>query len=142
MRKSGRTSSGLGRVDSHGYRTDIVEEVSRLLSNRTDVTRGKMFGFPAFYTAGRLFACVYGDGVGLKLPQDTARRLEGKPGITPFQPYGNSKMREWIHLRHDRATNYSKDAGLFEDSIRFVGRAAASGRGPRGTKHLGRPASR
>ncbi len=120
----------------------MLEILSRVLSKRPDVVPGRMFGFPAFYTAGKLFACVYGDGVGLKFPQDTVRQLEGKPGVTPFQPYGKSKMREWIHLRHDRATNYSKDAGLFEASIRFVGRAAASGRGPRGTKHLGRPASR
>lgn len=101
-----------------------------------------MFGFPAFYTAGKLFACVYGNGVGLKLPQSTVRQHEGKPGITPFQPYGKAKMREWIHIHYDRATNYSKDAGLFEASIRFVGRVAASRRGPRGIKRPASPASK
>ena len=98
-----------------------------------------MFGFPAFYTAGKLFACVYGDGVGLKLPQDTVRQLEGKPGVTPFQPYGKSKMREWIHLRHDRPSHFSRDANLFEASIKFVGRSATRRQGARGRN---RPATR
>ncbi len=83
-----------------------------------------MFGFPAFYTAGKLFACVYGDGVGLKLPQDSARKLEGEPGITPFQPYGKPKMREWIQIRRDHAEGYAKDSSLFVESIRHVGQTA------------------
>lgn len=128
------------RKTSPGYRQDVLEALVRLFADRPEVTRGKMFGFPAFYTAGKLFACVYGDGVGLKLPQDTARRLEGKPGITPFQPYGKPKMREWTLIRHDRASNFSKDASLFEASITFVGKAAADGRGPRGSKRPARPA--
>lgn len=134
-------SRGLARPKSSpGYRQDVLEALARLLTDRPEVTRGKMFGFPAFYTAGRLFACVYGDGMGLKLPQDTVQQLEGKPGITPFQPYGKPKMREWIHIRYDRRTNYSKEASLFEASIRFVGRAAADRRESRGGKHRARPA--
>ena len=117
-----------------------MEVLTSLLANRPEVTCGKMFGFPAFYTAGKLFACVYGDGVGLKLPQDAVQQLEGKPGIAPFQPYGKPKMREWVHLRYDRGTNYSKEASLFEASITFVSRAAADRREPRGSKHRARPA--
>jgi len=140
MRKTRSKPMPSGGNDSPGYRTDVGEVLSHLLLSRPDVVPGKMFGFPAFYTAGKLFACVYGDGVGLKLPQDTARRLEGKPGITPFQPYGKPTMREWIHIRRDPASNFSKDASLFEASITFVGKAAADGRGPRGSKRPARPA--
>lgn len=130
-----------GRAASPGYRAEVLEVLTSILANRPEITRGKMFGFPAFYTAGKLFACVYGDGVGLKLPQDTVRQLEGKPGITPFQPYGKPKMREWIHIRRDPASTFSKDASLLKASITFVGRAAAPSRRPRGTKHPARPAS-
>ena len=131
-----------GGNESPGYRTDVAEVLSRLLLSRPDVAPRKMFGFPAFYTAGKLFACVVGDGVGLKLPEDSVQRFEGKPGVTPFQPYGKPKMREWIHLRHHRAGSFSKEASLLEASIAFVGRAAAPSRGPRGTKRPASPASK
>jgi len=113
-----------GRPASPGYRNGVVEVLDRLLTARPEVTRGKMFGFPAFYTRGKLFACVYGDGVGLKLPQTAIRTLEGKPGITPFQPYGKARMKEWIHIRHDQPGAFSEDAALFQASIRFVCRTA------------------
>ena len=142
MRKTWRKPKPSGGNDSPGYRTDVVEVLSRLLLSRPDVVPGKMFGFPAFYTAGKLFACVYGEGVGLKLPQDRVRQLEGKPGITPFQPYGKSRMREWIHIRRDPASTLAKDASLLEASITFVARAAASSRRPRGTKRPASPASK
>ena len=140
MRKTRRKPKPSGENDSPGYRTDVAEVLSRLLLSRPDVVPGKMFGFPAYYSGGRLFACVYGDGVGLKLPQDTVRQLEGKPGVTPFQPYGKPRMREWIHLRRVRASGFSKDAGLFEQSIAFVGKAAADNRKPQRGERLPRAA--
>ncbi len=142
MRKTESNRKVSGRVSSPGYRSDVLEVLSRLLSDRADVRSGKMFGFPAFYTAGKLFACVYGDGVGLKIPEDMARQLEGKPGITPFQPYGKAKMREWIHIRRDPASTFAKDASLLDASITFVGRATVSSRGPRGTRRPASPASK
>ncbi len=127
MRNTERNRKVSGRVSSPGYRSDVLEILSRVLSKRSDVVPGWMFGFPAFYTAGKLFACVYGDGVGLKLPQDKVLQLEGKAGFTPFQPYGKPKMREWIHIRHDQASSFSQDAGLLEASITFVGTTATNG---------------
>jgi hypothetical protein len=125
-----------GRPASPGCRADVLEWVERLLGSRPEVTQGKMFGFPAFYTAGRLFACVYGDGIGLKLPQDLVRRLEGKPWITPFQPYGKPKMKEWIQIQHERADTFTRDSNLFLASIRFVGRNTRRSKTPAETKRL------
>lgn len=113
-----------------GYRSDIVEVLERLFSKRREVSRGKMFGFPAFYTAGKLFACVYGEGVGLKLPEEVIRTLDDTPGVTPFRPYGKPRMKEWVHIRHTRAEAYAKDATLFLASIGFVGQAARRIRKP------------
>ncbi len=120
MGTSEKESHLSGRQASPGYRADVLEVLARLLAERPEVTQGKMFGFPAFYTAGKLFACVYGDGVGLKLPQEMVRGLEGRPGITPFQPYGKPKMREWILVWHQQADAYAMDAHLLAASIDFV----------------------
>ena len=31
---------------------------------------GKMFGYEAYYVFGKMFACIYGDGVGIKVPEE------------------------------------------------------------------------
>ncbi len=134
-------SEGMGRRGSScpaspGYRHDVMEVLDRLLTARPGVSRGKMFGFPAFYTRGKLFACVYGDGVGLKLPQTAIRRLEGKPGVTPFQPYGRARMKEWIHIHHDQPVAFSEDAALIQASIRFVSRTAKQPKRPPGSRKI------
>ena len=55
-----------------------------------------MFGFPAFYAAGKLVACVYGTGLGLRLPPEEAAELRGRTSRT-FEPYGRT-MRAWTFL--------------------------------------------
>ena len=109
------------RRPSPGHRADVVAVLARLLGKWRQVTPGKMFGFPAFYTGGKLFACVYGEGVGLKLPAEQVQELEGQPGIGPFRPYGMAKMREWVQITRDRADEYRADAALFRAAIAFVG---------------------
>ena len=62
------------------------------------VRAGKMFGYPAYYVDDKLFACVYGSGVGVKVPEDFAAGLLKRPYIVPFQPMGKPKMKEWIQI--------------------------------------------
>jgi hypothetical protein len=101
----------------------IQETLTDIFSVFPDVVRGRMFGFPAFYTAGKLFACVYGEGVGLKLPPELVSILENRPGILPFQPYGKPRMHAWIILWHECAEDYRDDRRLFIASIAFVSQA-------------------
>ena len=105
---------------SAGYRADVAETLLRLLSDQPDVTAGKMFGYPAFYTRGRLFGCVYGDGVGLKLPVERVAALMSSPGFVPFRPFGKPMMREWVALYCERAEEYSDHLDLLLESMRFV----------------------
>jgi len=79
-----------------------------------------MFGFPAYYTRGRLFACAYGEGVGVKLPEAMVRALDGAPGFRPFQPYGKCRMKQWLHVRNDRLKSPAEARRLLDASISFV----------------------
>ena len=91
-----------------------------------------MFGLPAFYVAGKLFACVYGDGVGLKLPAERVAALLDRPGVAPFRPYGKPAMRQWIQLTRSSADDYAGDLELLLESARFVGERAATASGGAG----------
>lgn len=85
-----------------------------------EVREGRMFGHPAFFVGKKMFACVYGDGVGLKLPAERAAALLAAPDVVPFQPYGKPRMREWVQINRAVSEDYLGDRDAFEQAIRYV----------------------
>ena len=62
------------------------------------VRSGAMFGCPAIYVGKKLTVCVYGERLGLKVPESLAIEAKAAGRATPFQPYGKPPMREWIEV--------------------------------------------
>ena len=91
-----------------------------LLLNMPGVEEGKMFGYAAYYVNGKLFACIYGEGVGVKVPEAVASKLLLKKHIVPFQPLGKPKMPEWIQINRAKSADYRKDINIFRSSVEFV----------------------
>jgi len=92
-----------------------------LLLGHPYVRPGKMFGFPAYYVGKKLCICLYEQGVGVKLPEQTVLKLlETDPNAIPFQPLGKPKMREWIQINLDRSEDYRQYMPVFDESIRHV----------------------
>lgn len=94
--------------------------IDSLLLKAPGVVSGTMFGYPAYYINKKLFACLYENGVGVKVPEDVAKDLIGKEGIIHFQPMGRAKMKEWIQINREKSEEYVKDQEIFERSIKFV----------------------
>jgi hypothetical protein len=86
------------------------------------VRAGKMFGFPAYYVGKKLFASLYENGVGLKLPAETVSALLDGQTFIPFQPLGRRVMREWVQICRADSAGYTADLDLFRASIEFVGK--------------------
>jgi hypothetical protein len=84
------------------------------------VVAGTMFGYPAYYINKKLFACLYEEGVGIKVPEQVAESLVGKKGITRFQPKGRRPMKEWIQIIHERSEDYRKDEEILKISVEYV----------------------
>jgi len=75
----------------------------------------------AYFVTDKMFACISGDGVGLRLPVATATELQFSSGnVVPFQPGGMASTREWIQINRADAADYEKDLPLFRASIEFV----------------------
>lgn len=91
-----------------------------LLLQIPGVVSGTMFGYPAYYTGRKLFACIYGEGVGIKVPADLADSLVGQKGIVRFQPLGRKPMKEWIQITRERSEDYRKDQEILKVSIEYV----------------------
>ena len=92
-----------------------------LLLGHPHVRPGKMFGFPAYYAGKKLCICLYEQGVGVKLPeQSAAKLLEADRNTVPFQPMGRPKMREWVQINLGRSTDYKDYRPVFDESIRYL----------------------
>lgn len=100
--------------------SDRKAVLDSLLLKMPSVVDGKMFGYPAYYANGKLFACIYGEGVGLKIPEEIANKLISEDHVVPFQPLGKSKMREWVQINRARSADYQKDINVFRSSVEFV----------------------
>ena len=87
------------------------------------VKEGKMYGHPAYYVGGKLFASLYMEGVCVKVPEKRVKDLLKIDGIIPFEPMGK-KMREWVLILRKNSEDYKKDQEIFEESVEFVSKIA------------------
>jgi len=96
-------------------------QVDAVLLKLPGVSARKINGLDAYFVADRMFACISGQGVGLRLPVATATELQfSKDNVVPFQPAGLGSTREWIQINRSDAAEYEKDLELFRASLEFV----------------------
>jgi len=102
-------------------------QIDALLLKLPGVSARKINGLDAYFVNDRMFACISGRGIGLRLPAATATELQfSRDNVVPFQPGGMSSSREWIQIDRAEAADYGKDLALFQASLEFV--KAARGR--------------
>ena len=92
-----------------------------LLLKLPGVSARKINGLDAYFVSDKMFACISGSGVGLRLPTAVATELHfSRDNIEPFQPGGLSSTREWIQINRADPAEYAKDLELFQASLDFV----------------------
>ena len=96
-------------------------QLDALLLALPGVSARKINGLDAYFVSDRMFACISGNGVGLRLPAAVATELQfSRENVVPFQPGGMDSSREWIQIDRAEASEYARDLPLFRDSIEFV----------------------
>jgi len=96
-------------------------QLDALLLALPGVSARKINGLDAYFVSDRMFACISGNGVGLRLPAAVATELQfSRENVVPFQPGGMDSSREWIQIDRADASEYARDLPLFRDSIEFV----------------------
>ncbi len=97
------------------------EQLDALLLKLPGASTRKINGLDAYFVSDKMFACISGDGIGLRLPAATATELQfSRDNVVPFQPGGMASSREWIQINRVEATDYAKDLELFRASLAFV----------------------
>lgn len=96
-------------------------QIDALLLALPGVSARKLNGLDAYFVSDRMFACISGGGIGLRLPAATATELQfARNDVVPFQPGGMASSREWIQIDRADAADYAKDLDLFRASLEFV----------------------
>jgi hypothetical protein len=96
-------------------------QIDALLLKLSGVVAKKINGLDGYFVNDRMFACINGEGIGLRVPATTARDLQFSRGnVVPFQPKGLPATREWVQINRAEAADYEKDLPIFESSIEFV----------------------
>jgi hypothetical protein len=97
------------------------EQIDGVLLKLPGVVSKKLNQLDAYFVSDRMFACISGKGVGLRLPAATATELQfSRDNVHPFQPGGTVVSKEWIQIERADAAEYEKDLELFRASMDFV----------------------
>jgi len=96
-------------------------QIDALLLKLPGASPRKINGLDAYFVSDRMFACINGEGIALRLPAAAARELQfSRNDVVPFQPGGIASTREWVQINRVEAADYEKDLALFRDSLEFV----------------------
>lgn len=89
-----------GRATGRAWRPSppaLVRAFERATRSLGGAEHRKMFGYPAAFVGGRMFAGLFQDGMVLRLGDEDRARFLGLPGATPFVAMGR-QMKEWVVL--------------------------------------------
>jgi hypothetical protein len=95
--------------------------IDALLLKLPGVSAKKINGLDAYFVSDKMFACISGKGVGIRLPVAVATELQfSRENVVPFMPGGTASTREWIQVDRENAADYEQDLELFRASLDFV----------------------
>ena len=96
-------------------------QIDALLLKLPGASARKINGLDAYFVSDKMFACINGEGIGLRLPAATATELQfSRNDVVPFQPGGVASTREWIQINCADAADYEKHLPLFQASLEFL----------------------
>ena len=97
------------------------QQIDSLLLALPGVVGKKINGLDAYFVNDRMFACISGEGIGLRVPVATANELQfSRENVGSFQPAGLPSSKEWIQVNRADAVEYAKDVELFQAAHEFV----------------------
>jgi len=97
------------------------DQIDALLLALPGVEARKINGLDAYFVADKMFACISGNGIGIRLPVAMATELQfSREHVSSFSPGGMAATREWVQLDRADAADYAKDLELFQAAHDFV----------------------
>jgi TfoX/Sxy family transcriptional regulator of competence genes len=81
----------------------------------------KMFGYPAYFINGNMFAGIHGETLFLRLSEaDVKEIMKTNRGIAFFEPMPGRPMKGYVALTKSFYSNASLFGELLEKSVKYV----------------------
>ena len=102
-------------------KTSRKAQIDAVLLELPGVSAKKINDLDAYFVNNKMFACISGKGIGLRVSAASATELQfSRNNVVPFKPSGMSSSREWIQIDRIDATDYELDLEFFRASLEFV----------------------
>jgi TfoX/Sxy family transcriptional regulator of competence genes len=75
---------------------ELIKAFEASVTRLPDIAQRKMFGYPAAYVNGYLFAGLFENSMVVKLPAESRSELLKLPGATCFEPVPGRTMGEFV----------------------------------------------
>jgi len=99
---------------------ELVEFISEKMKNIESECR-QMFGYPAYFIHGNMFAGLFGDRLLLRLPDsDTENALKNNKGVKLFEPMPGRVMKGYISLPKAVYSDTKEFDKLLDKSVKYV----------------------
>lgn len=102
------------------FNEDNKQVLDEIFGGIPDVRLAKAFGYPGYYLGKKMIACVYEDGLGIKVPQELAQKLLSDGRALPFKPYNRHTMRQWVFVVHENPDDYKKDMDIILSAVEYI----------------------
>jgi TfoX/Sxy family transcriptional regulator of competence genes len=79
-----------------------------------------MFGYPAAFVAGQMFACIFGDGVMLRLSGPDRAAMGEMHGAGLFEPVPGRPMKEYVRIPPSVLNDESALDGWLRKSMAYA----------------------
>lgn len=113
-------------MNTRTQQTSRKAQIDAVLLKFPGVSARKISDLDAYFVNDKMFACISGNGLGLRVPAASATELQfSRSNVVAFQPRGMTSTREWIQIDRADAADYQHDLELFRASLEFVKGARA-----------------
>lgn len=102
------------------FNEDNKKVLDEIFGGLPGVRLGKAFGYLGYYLGKKMIACVYEEGLGIKVPSDLAQKLLADGRSLPFKPYGRHTMRQWVFVVHENPEDYKKDMDIISAAVEYI----------------------
>jgi TfoX/Sxy family transcriptional regulator of competence genes len=112
----------------------LVDLFSACLPDRPGLERRQMFGYPAAFVNGNMFAGLFQDGAMARLPPTARAALEAEFDARPFEPMPGRPMRAYLALPQDILDDEDRLTALLAEAFVFTSAMPPKIKAPRKVK--------
>ncbi|HLZ84322.1 MAG TPA: TfoX/Sxy family protein [Caulobacteraceae bacterium] len=97
----------------------LVDLFAVVLPNDVRVERRKIFGYPAAFVNGNMFAGLFQDQMFARLAPDERAALEAAHGPLPFEPMAGRPMKDYTRLPDEVLEDEGEATALMARAFRW-----------------------